>query len=318
MKKLIIGTRKSQMAIAQTNEFINSFLVTNTEFKRENIEIKTIATSGDINQKDRLDLIGGKGLFVREIEQMLLNKEIHAAVHSMKDVPTIMTPGLKIAAWLQRGDHHEALVNNEAKLITELKPNSIIGTSSIRRRAQILNLRTDLVIKTIRGNVDTRISKLDHKEYDALILGYGGVKRLNLENRVSQIFSENEMLPPACQASIGVQTIEGENELINLISNTNHKHSSIIGITERKVLEVLHANCNSPIGVYASIEDNAINLKVELFSHNGKQKHVSKSSAKIEEYLDLANKVGSMIIDQVGINYIKKLDTLKDDFNYSP
>ena len=318
MKKLIVGSRKSRMAITQANEFINKFLVSNPHFKRENIEIKTITTSGDINQIDRLDLIGGKGLFIREIEQMLLRGEIDVAVHSMKDMPTLMTAGTKISAWLLRGDHHEALVNNQNKSIMELEPNTVIGTSSIRRRSQVLNLRRDLVIKLIRGNVDTRIDKLNRKEYDALILGYGGIKRLNFDDKVTQIFSVNEILPPACQASIGIQTLEEDNELISLINKTNHKDTSIVGITERKVLETLGANCNSPIGVYASIKNNEISLKIELFSHDGKEKFHAEDSSIVSDHQNLAIKVGGMIIEQVGINYIKELDYLKDDFNYTP
>ena len=318
MKKLIVGTRKSRMAIAQTNEFIDIFLEKNPKFKRQDIEIKTITTTGDINQKDRLDSIGGKGLFVREIEQKLLDRTIDVAVHSMKDMPTLLTPGLKITAWLPRGDHREALVNDHVSTIMELKPNSIIGTSSIRRRSQVLNLRSDLIIKLIRGNVDTRINKLDKGEYDALILGYGGIQRLSLEKRVSYIFKTDEILPPACQASIGVQTIDEDSDLINFISKTNQQKSETVGTTERKVLEVLHANCNSPIGVFACIFDDILKLKVELFSHDGREKHVADVSGNIEESINLAIKAGNMIIDQVGINYINNLDILKDDFNYSP
>jgi len=318
MRKLIVGSRNSRMAIAQTNEFIEAFLIKNPGFLREDIKIKTIKTSGDINQKDRLDLIGGKGLFVKEIEQMLSNKEIDVAVHSMKDMPTKMTAGLKIAAWLPRGNHLEALVNNSNKKIMELKTNSIIGTSSIRRRSQILNLRSDLCIKLVRGNVDTRVNKLNQGEYDALILGYGGLKRLDLESSISQIFTTDEILPPACQASIGIQTVDEDNEIINMISNTNHKNASIVGNLERNVLEVLQANCNSPVGVFASINHKKINLKVELFSHDGKEKYIAEGSANIDEHRELATKVGNKIIDQVGIEFIKELDILKDDFNYTP
>lgn len=318
MRKLIVGSRNSRMAIAQTNEFIEAFLIKNPGFLREDIKIKTIKTSGDINQKDRLDLIGGKGLFVKEIEQMLSNKEIDVAVHSMKDMPTKMTSGLKIAAWLPRGNHLEALVNNSNKKIMELKTNSIIGTSSIRRRSQILNLRSDLCIKLVRGNVDTRVNKLNQGEYDALILGYGGLKRLDLESSISQIFTTDEILPPACQASIGIQTVDEDNEIINMISNTNHKNASIVGNLERNVLEVLQANCNSPVGVFASINHKKINLKVELFSHDGKEKYIAEGSANIDEHRELATKVGNKIIDQVGIEFIKELDILKDDFNYTP
>ena len=196
-KKLIVGSRNSRMALAQTNEFIDAFLIENTDFIRENIEIKPVITSGDVNQKDRLDLIGGKGLFVKEIEQMLIDREIDVAVHSMKDMPTIMTKGLKVSAWLKRGDVREVLISNKKHQLLDLTKKSIIGTSSIRRRSQVLNTRTDLCIKLIRGNVDTRIKKFSSGQYDALILGYGGIKRLNLENRVSQIFSTDEIFANA-------------------------------------------------------------------------------------------------------------------------
>ena len=318
-KKLIVGSRNSRMALAQTNEFIDAFLIENTDFNRENIEIRPVTTSGDINQKDRLDLIGGKGLFVKEIEQMLLDREIDVAVHSMKDMPTIMTAGLKVAAWLQRGDEREVLISNQNQTLADLTKNSIIGTSSIRRRSQVLNIRTDLCIKLIRGNVDTRIQKFDDGQYDALILGYGGIKRLNLESRISQTFSIDEILPPACQAAIGIQTLDEDSDLINLISKTNNKNSSIIGLAERTVLGTLQANCNSPVGVLASINDeNFFTIKVELFSHNGSEKYYTKAQGKVEDSNKLAKEAGANIIDKVGHEYIKKLDILEDDFNYSP
>ncbi|MDB9985442.1 hydroxymethylbilane synthase [Pelagibacterales bacterium] len=318
-KKLIVGSRNSRMALAQTNEFIDAFLIENTDFNRENIEIRPVTTSGDINQKDRLDLIGGKGLFVKEIEQMLLDREIDVAVHSMKDMPTIMTAGLKVAAWLQRGDAREVLISNQNQTLADLTKNSIIGTSSIRRRSQVLNIRTDLCIKLIRGNVDTRIQKFDDGQYDALILGYGGIKRLDLENRISQTFSIDEILPPACQAAIGIQTLDEDSDLINLISKTNNKNSSIIGLAERTVLGTLQANCNSPVGVLASINDeNFFTIKVELFSHNGREKYYTKAQGKVADSNKLAKEAGANIIDKVGHEYIKKLDILEDDFNYSP
>ena len=318
-KKLIVGSRSSRMALAQTNEFIDAFLIENIDFNRENIEIKLVTTSGDINQKDRLDLIGGKGLFVKEIEQMLLDREIDVAVHSMKDMPTIMTAGLKVSAWLKRGDVREVLISNNNQQLLNLTKNSIVGTSSIRRRSQVLNTRTDLCIKLIRGNVDTRIQKFDNGQYDALILGYGGIKRLDLENRISQIFSTEEILPPACQAAIGVQTLDEDTDLICRISKTNNKNSSIIGRAERTVLATLLANCNSPVGVLASINpEKEFNIKAELFSHNGKEKYFTEAHGRIEDSNKLAREAAVNIIDKVGYEYIKKLDNLEDDFNYSP
>tara|TARA_B110000483_G_scaffold71346_1_gene89003 strand:+ start:40 stop:1008 length:969 start_codon:yes stop_codon:yes gene_type:complete len=319
VKKLIVGSRNSRMALAQANEFIDAFLIENTDFYRENIEIRPVTTSGDINQKDRLDLIGGKGLFVKEIEQMLLDREIDVAVHSMKDMPTIMTAGLKVTAWLKRGDEREVLISNQDQKFLDLKKNSIIGTSSIRRRSQVLNTRTDLCIKLIRGNVDTRIQKFDSGQYDALILGYGGIKRLDIEDRISQIFSIDEILPPACQAAIGIQTLDEDSDLISLISKTNDRDSSIIGLAERTVLATLQANCNSPVGVLACIKhEKEFSVKVELFSHNGKEKYFTKAQGKVEDSSKLAKEAADIIIDKVGHDYIKKLDILEDDFNYSP
>ena len=307
------------MALAQTNKFIDVFLIENADFKRENIEIRPVITSGDTNQKDRLDLIGGKGQFVKEIEQMLLNRQIDVAVHSMKDIPTIMTAGLKIAAWLKRGDEREVLISNKNQKLSDLTKNSIIGTSSIRRRSQVLNTRTDLCIQLIRGNVDTRIKKLDSGLYDALILGYGGIKRLKLENRVTQVFSTDEILPPACQATIGIQTLDENSNLIRLISKTNNVNSSIIGLCERQVLATLSANCNSPIGVLAKIMDkNFLSIKAELYSHNGIDKYYAEAHGELKDSKKLAIEVGNIIIGKVGNDYIKELDILKDDFDYSP
>lgn len=318
-KKLIVGSRNSRMALAQTNKFIDAFLIQNADFNRENIEIRPVTTTGDINQIDRLDLIGGKGLFVKEIEKLLLIKEIDVAVHSMKDMPTIMTKGLKIAAWLKRGDERDTLISNQNQKLLDLPANSIIGTSSIRRRSQVLSTRKDLCIKLIRGNVDTRIKKFDDGQYDALILGYGGIKRLGLESRVTQIFSTDEILPPACQATIGIQTLDGNNDLINLVSKTNDKDSSIIGLAERQVLKTLEANCNSPIGVLAQIDyKDDLLIKIELFSHDGREKFTASIGGSLEESILLAKEAGKKIINQVGMDYIKELDILKHDFNYSP
>ena len=152
-----------------------------------------------------------------------------------------------------------------------------------------------------------------------MILGYGGIKRLDLENRISQTFSIEEILPPACQAAIGIQTLDEDSDLISLVSKTNNKNSSIIGLAERIVLATLQANCNSPVGVLASINDEKdFMIKVELFSHNGREKYFTEVHGKVEDSNKLAKEAGANIIDKVGHEYIKKLDILEDDFNYSP
>lgn len=204
-KKLIIGTRSSGLALAQTNIFIDKLLTTYPDMTQDSIEIRQIKTTGDQNQTIRLDQLGGKGLFAKEIESEILRETIDIGIHSMKDMPADENDNLSIACWLERHDHRDALLtNNSAKSFQDLTKNSLIGTSSIRRRSQIMNLRKDLNIKSLRGNVNTRIEKLKNNEFDAIILSVAGLKRLSLDHLISFIFSNDQVLPAACQGAIGV------------------------------------------------------------------------------------------------------------------
>ena len=194
-KKIIIGSRGSKLSLAYSNHVKKLLIKFNPQFDANSIEIKTIKTSGDIFQNKRISDIGGKGVFCKQIEEELLESKIDLAVHSLKDLPTIMTDGLCVNAVVKRNDPRDAFLSHSNKSFNQLKPQSKIGTSSFRRQAQLNLLRNDMHIISMRGNIDTRINKLKNKEFDAIVLSLAGIKMLNLKNEVKEIFTTRQMLP---------------------------------------------------------------------------------------------------------------------------
>ena len=317
-QKLIVGTRSSKLAMAQTNQFIKKLLAAYPEMLRDSIEVKTIKTSGDQNQTDRLDQIGGKGLFAKEIEMKIKNGEIDIGIHSMKDMPANDTTDLSIGCWLKRSDHRDGLVASSNVSLHDIYSGSVIGTSSIRRRSQLINLRSDLTIKSLRGNVDTRIQKLNNKEYDAIVLSVAGLKRLSLDHLVSYKFSVDEILPASCQGAIGIQLRSSNEELKSFLSPINHNSTEFLCQLERDVLRVINANCNSPIGLYASEIENNIILQCEIFDHHGQKIYKNKLQSHKNLADDLGKKMGDDILSSIGQEKINQLDKLENDFDYSP
>ena len=179
--KIILGIRKSQLSTAQAMDFQDKLIKLDNSYDNHSIHIKYIKTSGDIHNTHRLDVLGGKGLFVKEIEDHILSGDVHMGIHSIKDLPAKETQGLKIVCWLERLKPNDALISNSSLSLKDLPPGSVVGTSSIRRRAQILSHRKDLKIKLLRGNVDTRIKKLENGEYDAIVLSYAGLIKGELD-----------------------------------------------------------------------------------------------------------------------------------------
>jgi len=293
-KKIIIGSRGSKLALIYA-EIVKEKIIDNTDLNEKNIEIKKIITKGDQVQDRRLSDLGGKGLFSSNIEKELFDKKIDIAVHALKDLPAIETKGLIINAYLERNDPREILISNNKTKFRDLKPNSIIGTSSYRREFQINNLRTDLICKTIRGNIDTRIKKLKEKTFDAILLAYAGIKSLKLENQISEVFSVKDFIPSAGQGIISLQCRENDAEVISLLKKINHPKTSYIAIAERNVLKVLEGNCETAVGAHAIIKEDKIILEVELFSLDGKQKFYEKKSAKVEDAAELGNEVGKIL-----------------------
>ena len=264
-KKIIIGSRGSKLALIYAEKAREEILRYTKDFGIEEVIIKKIVTKGDQVQDKRLSEVGGKGLFSKTIEVELLSNKIDIAVHALKDMPSEEMKGLLTNCFLERNDPREVLINKDNKHLKDLNQNSIIGTSSFRREFQIKKIRSDLNCKLIRGNVDTRIRKLNENLYDAIILSYAGIDSLGLNKDISQTFSTSEIIPCAGQGVIALQCRNHDEDLIELLKKVNHQstHNSIKA--ERNVLKVLEGDCETAVGAYAKIEGNLINLEVELF-----------------------------------------------------
>ena len=288
MEKIIIGSRGSKLALKYAEIAKKAFF---KELDIE-IEIKKITTEGDLVLDRRTSEIGGKGEFIKNIEKELLSKNIDVAVHSLKDVPSVKTKGLKIECFLKRNDPQEVLINKENLTLDKIKKNSVIGTSSLRREFQLKHLRPDLKFKLIRGNIDTRIKKLDEDQYDSIILAKAGLLSLSIENRISEVFECKKIVPPAGQGTIVIQSRENDDKLNSILSKINHFETSIEAKVERKILSVLEGDCNTAAGIYANVKGKNINIIAELFSDDGNKKFTYKDECKIEEALKVAQKAG--------------------------
>ncbi len=289
--KFIIGTRGSKLAQIYTQKVINHLKkVSSTQ-----IETKKILTSGDENQKVRLSNIGGKGLFSKKIEIELINHNIDIAVHALKDMPSIETEGLITNFYLKRNSPNEIFISNDNINFQDLKPNSIIGTSSYRREYQLKSIRSDLDYKLIRGNVDTRIKKLENGDYDAILLSKAGIEALGLTNKITHEFNTEELIPCAGQGIIAIQCRENDQEIINILEKVNDDQSRIIANAERKILKILEGDCDTAVGVYAKIDKDLVNIKAELFSVDGKQRFFAEESENKKMVKDLSIRIGEKL-----------------------
>ncbi len=289
--KFIIGTRGSQLAQIYTKKVINHL----KKISSTHIETKKIVTSGDENQKDRLSNIGGKGLFSKKIEIELINNNIDIAVHALKDMPSIETEGLITNFYLKRNSPNEIFISNDNINFLDLKPNSIIGTSSYRREYQLKSIRSDLNYKLIRGNVDTRIKKLENGDYDAILLSKAGIEALGLTNKITHEFNTEELIPCAGQGIIAIQCRENDQEIINILEKINDNQSRIIANAERKILKILEGDCDTAVGVFARIDKDFINIKAELFSVDGKQRFFVDEREDKKMIEDLSIKIGEKL-----------------------
>jgi len=289
--KIVVGSRGSKLALIYADKVK---LELEKEFSNK-IEIKKIVTSGDKNQKDRLSNLGGKGLFCTKIENELINNEIDIAVHALKDMPSIETKGLTTNFFLKRNSPNEILISKGNIKFEDLKSNSIIGTSSYRREFQLKQKRSDLNYKLIRGNVDTRIKKLENGEYDAILLSKAGIDALGFNEKISQEFDVDELIPCAGQGIIAIQCRDNDNEMKDILEKINNKESRILANAEREVLKILEGDCDTAIGVYAKIENEKINLKTELFSVDGNERYFVNESGEKESFLSLSKSIGEQL-----------------------
>lgn len=252
-----IATRKSALALWQANH-VAAMLRALPEV--QSVELVPLSTRGDEILDRSLQKIGGKGLFIKELEIAMQNGEADIAVHSMKDVPADMPDGFCIAAVLERANHADALVSPDGVLFKDLRDGALIGSSSLRRQAQLKIMRADLNIEPLRGNVNTRLKKLENGHYDAIILAAAGLERLQLEQHISQQFLPSEMLPAAAQGVVGIECLADNGPLRTTLEKLNHQMTVQTTLAERAIAKVLQASCQSPLASFAVVHDGQLQV----------------------------------------------------------
>tara|TARA_A100001011_G_scaffold397836_1_gene500122 strand:- start:1169 stop:2080 length:912 start_codon:yes stop_codon:yes gene_type:complete len=291
IEKIIIGSRGSKLALIYADKVKDAL----KSVFNGNIEIKKISTTGDQNQNERLSEIGGKGLFSKNIELQLIEKNIDIAVHALKDMPSFETKGLYTGCFLKRNYSNEIMISKNNIKFDKLKPKSIVGTSSLRREYQLKRKRNDLIFKLIRGNVDTRIKKLKEGTYDAIILSKAGVDCLKLNDQISEEFLNNDIIPSAGQGIIAIQCRQEDSEMIDLLKKINDEKTQMSALAEKEVLKTLDGDCDTAIGVSSVIKDKKIIIEAELFSIDGKKRYYIKSEKELKLASELGKEMGKIL-----------------------
>lgn len=293
MKTIRIGTRGSDLALWQAN-YVSDLL--RKQYDHVNVEIRIYKTQGDKQIDKPLPKIGGKGLFTAELEQALRQEEIDCAVHSLKDLPTDKVDGIFMGAIPERGDHTDALLSRDNKTLDQLPMGASVGTSSLRRRAQLLHHRPDLNIVDIRGNVPTRIEKLlaDDSQYDAIVLASAGLQRLNLDQHITEVLTAPLMINAPAQGALGIQCRE-EPDSMSFFAPLMHLQTWLAVTAERSFLKTLGGGCSLPVSAYAYIEKSVLHLVSRVSSVDGtKQIDIENKIGLIREsnIIDSANRLG--------------------------
>ena len=301
-KKIIIGARRSKLSLSYAEKVKKLFFSASNQKKE--IEIQTIKTSGDIFHDKKISDIGGKNIFCKEIENQLLEKKIDIAVHSLKDMDSFEENNLTIGAYLKRNDPRDVIVLKKNKSLSEDK--LTIGSSSKRRELQFKSYFKNITCKNIRGNIDSRISKVKKGEYDGVILALAGMKMLNFENEIKEIFSEEKIIPSAGQGVIAVQCRKDDLENMKILEKINDENTKICALTERSLLKTIGGDCHTAVGVYAKIDKGNITISSQLFSDDGLKSFLIKKSGdkKFPEQLGIS--AGKDLLKQSEGNYKKK------------
>ena len=294
MKALRIGTRGSALALWQARSISEALRAV----AGVQSEIVIVKTSGDKFQQSSFSEIGTKGVFIKELEDALLERRVDLAVHSMKDVPTEIPGGLTIAAICKRQDVRDALLSTSAASLAHLPAGARVGTSSLRRKSQLLYARSDLQILDLRGNVDTRIEKLKRGDYDAIVLAKAGLDRLGLSANITEVLSTDVCLPAAGQGAIGIEARAEDAESLEILSALNDGETRSGVEAERAVLAGLEGGCQVSIGVWGRVESGKLVLEVAVLSPDGAQRMREKSSCAPEDAVALGERVAARMLDQ--------------------
>lgn len=305
-KTLKIGTRGSKLALWQANWVKSSLEVQHPSIS---IAIETIKTKGDKILDVPLAKVGGKGLFVKEIEEALLDGKIDLAVHSMKDMPGDIPKGLCIGAIPQRETPQDVLISKDKKRLSKLGPGAKIGTSSLRRKAQLLHTRPDLDVLPLRGNLDTRLKKLENGNLDAIILAAAGVKRLGLENKITQYLDENIMLPAVGQGALCIEVRQDDALVEQIVASLEHPQTRAVILGERAFLNRLEGGCQVPIAAYGKIDKNMFTLVGLVATIDGKTLLKETIAGSKDSSETIGTKLADRLIDMGAKNIIENLKT---------
>tara|TARA_B110001452_G_scaffold169525_1_gene141762 strand:- start:946 stop:1866 length:921 start_codon:yes stop_codon:yes gene_type:complete len=306
MTKITIGARGSKLSLAYVEKVKELLLKKNIELIDENINFKAIKTSGDINQNIKLSEIGGKNLFCKEIEEKLISSDIDMAVHSLKDMETVENDKLIIGAYIKRNDFRDVIISKKIKGIEDLKDKIVIGSSSRRRELQLKKINQNISVVNIRGNIDTRIQKLDEKKLDGIILAAAGVKSLKLNNKISILFNIEEVLPAVGQGIIAVQCKKNDAVTKNFLKNINDPETELCAKAERKMLQAIEGDCETAIGGLAVIKNNNLKLKAQLFSDSGYDSFEYELTGRDIDAANIGKAVGEKLLSLAGKKFKKK------------
>ncbi len=302
--KVRIGTRKSKLALWQAN-YVKEFL---EKYWGVAVELVKITTTGDKIKDVPLAKIGGKGLFVKEIEKALLEGEIDLAVHSLKDVPMEIPEGLTLGAITKRENPYDVLISRDGKKLSELPEGSKIGTSSLRRQVQIKKRRKDLKVEVLRGNVDTRMRKLKEGLYDAIVLAYAGVKRMGFESEITEVLYD--FIPAVGQGSLAIEIRKGDGRIEELIKPLNHRESYISAVCERAFLKELEGGCQVPIGAFAAVEGEKVRLRAFISDLNAERFIEGEETGSVEEAKEVGKRLAHKLLKAGGEEILREIYSL--------
>lgn len=304
--KLRIGTRGSPLALAQAHETRKRLAAAHPDLAELGaIQIHVIKTTGDRVQDRPLSEIGGKGLFTKEIEEALIDGDIDLAVHSMKDMPTWLPEGLEISCLLEREDARDALIATSGTSIASLPQNAVVGSASLRRAAQVRALRPDVTIVPLRGNVETRIAKVQRGDAVATLLALAGLKRLGKEAAASAILSIDEMLPAVAQGAIGIETRQGDDRVNEYLAAIHHSVTGQRVTAERACLAVLDGSCRTPIAAYSEFEGNELHLRALIALPDGSVIHRREGRAPAADAAKLGAEIGRQLTEMAGPDFLR-------------
>ena len=304
-----IATRKSALALWQANH-VAAALQELPEVS--GTELLPMSTKGDEILDRSLQKIGGKGLFIKELEVAMQNGDADIAVHSMKDVPADMPDGFCLAAIMARANHRDALVAGDGIRLQDLPQNARIGSSSLRRQAQLKMLRPDLRIEPLRGNVNTRLAKLANGDYDAIILAAAGLERLELDHHISQQFSPAEMLPAAAQGVLGIECLESRAELRAILGKLNDPDSVLTTTAERTIARALNASCQSPVAAFATIRNETLELTALVAHPDGSVSIQDSVSGQAADAEALGNTLAARLLNKGARKLLDSIEALHD------